>query len=236
VKPGDTNKADKTKATLTDKIAFELNDQLAKHVNAKRLWRVGLHLDDWHRESLNLYIKSKTEEGIGATLAIQNFCNEFDIELDIDVSFETLYKDWQRFAKRKTNKNTAFFRRKKSVFVLKNGEKMTKHLRVKNLFSDSELDGIIEKYVADNPAEFKTIRQLPRKKLLSQLSLYVYRAIGDRTPQYICSKFKLRRTFFDKDTNRKKTVADDRSLRYAVRSFSIYLKTAPPIVLPDATA
>jgi hypothetical protein len=232
VKPGDSNKVEKTLSLLTDSIEFLLNDQLAKHISAKRLWRVGLHLDSYHRDLLNSYIEGKVEQGVGITKAIFSFCDKYGVELDIDIAFDALYKDYQRYAEEKIEKKPAFFRRKSCNAVLKNGEKTTKRQVFKSIFTDAMLDAIIQNYTDAHTSLFSTNRRQPRKKLQTQLSLYVYRTIGNRTPQYCCQKFQLRTSVIDKVLKKKKWVCDERKLRYAVRSFNIFLKTAPPIVLP----
>jgi hypothetical protein len=237
IKPGDENKVEKTLATLTENIAFELTPQVARQVNRKR-WRVGLHLNNFYRTKLNEYIAAKTEEGIAATTALASWCATHGVEIDIDISFDALYKDWQRFCEEKTEKNDAFFRRQKHKFVHQIGEKTTRYLKQIALFSDTELDTIITQYADTHPALFKTVRGDSRKKLTRQLSLYVYRVVGNRSPAYICRKFGLMRLYKIKTAKKhggSTTRVDyDNNLRYAVRSFKIFLKTAPPIVLPTA--
>lgn len=238
VKPGDESKVEKTLATLTDTINFELTPIVARHVNKKK-WRVGLHLDDYYREKLNEYVCAKTEEGINATVAIARWCADRDIEIDVDISFDALYKDWQRYCQeqnqKKQQKNTAFFPRHNRTSVRTIGEKMTRILRHSTLFNDAALDAIIEAYMSQNAPYFKTLRGQPRKKLERQLQLYIYRVIGNHTPQYICKKFGLTRQYkLQSKTHNgvRRRIDYDDNLRYAVRSFKIFLKTAPPIVLP----
>ena len=236
VKPGDTAKFDKPKATLTSHIDVLLNDNLAKHINAKRLWRVGLHLDNCHRSELNKYVESKVEEGIGATTAIYQFCEDHDIDVDVDINFETLYKDWQRHISAKNKNNSAFFRRQKQTFVRRVGEKSAKKRASNKLFTDIELDAMAAFYVSQNFELFQTTRGLQRTKLQQQLELYVYRVIGNRTPQYVCKKFGLTKAYLiaRKETPQYKPRTDyTNQVRYAVRAFKIFLKTAPSIVLPE---
>jgi hypothetical protein len=238
VKPGDESKVEKTLATLTHSLDFELTPIVARHVNKKK-WRVGLHLDDYYREKLNEYVCSKTEEGISATVAIARWCAERDIEIDVDISFDALYKDWQRYCQEQNQKkeqnNPAFFPRHNRTSVRTIGGKMTRVLRHISLYSDADLDAIIEGYINQNPEYFRTLRGQPRKKLHSQLQLYIYRVVGNHTPKYICKKFGLTRNY-KRQRNTPKGVSQhidyDDNLRYAVRSFKIFLKTAPPIVLP----
>lgn len=242
IKPGDANKIDKTKTTLTTQVEFVLNSNLAKHINTNRLWRIGLHLHDWHREKLNDYIESKVEEGINATTAIHQYCEDHDIELDVDINFEALYKDWQRFISKKNAKNMSFFHRQKQKSVHRVGEKMT----IKTLFTDTELDTLVANYTTAHAHLFSTLRGAPRKKLHRQLELYVYRKIGNRTPQYICKKFGLTESYLLKRkstipptpkgslpkpiASKPRRVDYDSKLRYAVRQFAIFLNTAPPII------
>lgn len=236
VKPGDSTKFDKPKAALTSNVKIELNANLAKHINAKRIWRVGLHLDNCHRSELNKYVESKVEEGIGATTAIYQFCEDHDIDIDVDINFETLYKDWQRFISAENKNNSAFFHLKKQTFVRRSSENSAKKSTHSKLFTDTELDAMIAFYTSQNFELFQTTRGGDRKKLQQQLELYVYRVIGNRTPQYICRKFNLTKTHLITKRTKKgvETYKGYTSqLYYAVRSFKIFLKTAPPIVLPE---
>ena len=241
IKPGDTNKISKTKVTLTTQVEFVLNDNLSKHINTHRLWRVGLYLDDWHREKLNDYVESKVEEGMNATTAIYQYCEDNDIELDVDINFETLYTDWQRFISKKNENNVSFFHRQKRTFVHRVGEKKTR----KPLFTDAELDAIILNYATTHASLFHSPRGVMFKKLHQQLELYVYRRIGNRTPQYICKKFGLTKSYLlrrkaapTKGAKTKPTKPTksrrldyDSKLRYSVRQFTLFLTTAPPILI-----
>jgi hypothetical protein len=242
VKAGDENKVEKTLATLTDSILIQLTPIVAKQVNRRR-WRVGLHLEDYYRTKLNEYIQTRAEAAkskdpeLGISASIKTWCEKYDIELDVDINYDALYKDYQRFREEKLEKNQGFFVRQKRNFVRRVGQNSPTLLRGVHLFSDSQLDAIIAHYATQNAPLFKTTDGTARKKLHFQLSLYVYRIIGNRPPQYICQKFNLQRSYLLPRKNQPHLhprTDFDRRLRYAVRAFKIFLHTAPPIELPHA--
>ena len=220
-KAGDDNKLDKVLSTLTLTASFDVSNTVAKSLN-KRAWRVGLAIDDYLRNDLNKYTFALAPDGQGATVAIQKWCTLHGIEIDHHINFDTLYKSWQRYFAEKT----AFFRRQKQNFVRKNREKKQQKIQ----FTDSELDAIIAAYQSENPTYFLTQKGRTRKKLSFQLRMYVYRVVGSRTPQYIAKKFKL--NIIRKKRNKHTVIEYDARIRYSVRAFAIFLKSAPAIVLP----
>jgi hypothetical protein len=220
-KAGDDNKLDKVIASLTNSTAFEVSNTIAKSMQSMN-WRIGLAIDDYFRNDLNKFVFTKTTEGQGATAAIQMWCTENGVDIDIDINFDTLYRDWQRYSKEKTT----FFRQKKSEFVRKSGEK--KQTRI--AFTDKELEAIIEQYMTDNPTYFLTNKGKPRKKLAFQLKIYIYRIVGKRSVDYVAKKFKLR--ILRQKCNGNIKIEYDARIRYSVRTFRIFLKSAPAIVLP----
>ena len=243
-KPGDYAKIEKTRATLTTKIELDLTPLIARQVG-KRPHRVGLRLEDFYREKLNEYVAAKTEGTVSATVAIAQWCAAHDVEIDVDISFDALYKDWQRYKLEKNEKNMQNIHRQKSRIVRRGGEKTARFSSLLQLFSDAELDAVIVHYADTNSVYFLTTRGVALRKLKRQLQLYVYRCIGNRTPQYICQKFKIATYKYERKSKRPtakkqpvtpkpKTRIDYNSkISYPIRSFKIFLKTAPPIVLPD---
>ena len=235
VRPGDEAKVEKTLAALTTEITVILTENVARQVNRRR-WRIGLRLDDYYREKLNEYIETSAVHNVGATAAITEWCDDHDVELDTDIAFETVYKDWQRYQLAKSEKNTDIFRRKKRVFVRHFVEKSPTKLPQSRLFSDAELDAIIALYIAQNPTAFIGVKGRTMKKLCRQLEIYTYRIIGSHTPQYISRKFGLKNNRKCKRTTKtgvRQYLDFDPTIRYAVRQFKIFLKTAPPMVLPE---
>jgi hypothetical protein len=142
-KAGDSNKIEKTLAMLTDCIFIQLTPTVAKQVNSRR-WRVGLHLDAHFRNKLNEYIEEKESEGKGISNPIKTYCFKNGVELDVDINYETLYKDYQRFKEEKEKKSGAFFSLQQKKYVRLVGQKSAIFLKGIELFSDAQLDTIIE--------------------------------------------------------------------------------------------
>jgi hypothetical protein len=230
VKPSDPNKLQKPKEELTATLHFFLNDNLAKHIHRRR-WRIGLHLNDVHREKLNEYIETSVLHGSGIKKSIDTFCEKNKIDLETDITFDAVNKDYQRFVKEKTEKNTAIFPRKNTTSVRYFGEKTTPFLAGGNIYTDADLDALVQKYVTDNPTLFQTLRGDTRLKLQKQLEVYVYRTIGKRSPRYIANKFKFLKRYIllNKAKEGKKYTDFDSQIRYSVHAFKVFLKTAPPL-------
>ena len=234
VKPGNINKAEKTKALLTEPVEIVCNGYLVSYINSKKIWRAGLFVNDLHREELNNYISAKVEMGVGATRAIYDFCAKYNIEIDVDINFETLYKDWQRFERKKVQNSLPFLGRKSQTKTCIGGKKTYEKLIASWLYSDEELDAIINSYYIANQDFFFTLHGEPRKKLKQQLELYVYRIIGNRSVSSIGNKFNFRKKHYYVRTGTQIKRSDhDSKIRKNIFSFKMFLNTAPPLILPN---
>lgn len=199
--------ATKADEILTHTLTVDVSARLAKHINVESLYRIGMFLHRMHIKAMCRDCLKISNKDFFDTL--RQWLSERRITED-DYSFETAVKRFYRFRK----ENGDFFRRSKSTLVLQNGE-IISPLK-KHFMPSAQLDFLIEHYKNKYPNHFTSARGEPLKKMLQHLSIYVYRNIGNYTPQYTAQKFGV----------------SERVGRYCNRKFMIYLKRHPQLMPP----
>jgi hypothetical protein len=208
IRLGDDLKVTRLKSILTETVTFDLNTTYAAAI--KNVWRVGFHLHRYHREQLDNHVQSLVAVGHERKATIESWCNANNVEPDVDVNIDTLYRHSSRFFERQKQANISRFRKR---VVLQNG----KNKKVDSLYSDDELQGIATYYEETFHNYFLTTKKRKNTRLAQQLRVYVFRKVGGRPPQYISKLFAI----------------TQRTMRYQVSAFSNFLLTAPSLVLSD---
>ena len=220
----------KLDALLTESISIAINDNLAAYVHPN-IYHIGYYLNEIHREKLNETIWWEVRElhrqdcALEAKQVIECFCERYNIELDVAVNYDTLYRAWTRYkqdlekTRAEMEKNTSFFYKNRQQTIRQNCKKNSFQTRsIRPNLTDEQLDQIIMDYFTQHEATlFRTsFGNEPRKKLMTQLRIYVHHEVGQRPIAAIAKHFKLK----------------PRTVYYQVASFRNFLLTAPPLNLP----
>lgn len=186
---------------LSCRVHLSVHDNLADATH-RNVWHTGYYLNLWHRERLNEAIwwecRGLTHRNeqcrLQAKQVIETFCQQFGIELDVDINYGTLYKSWTRFRQcREQNlmnlRRCKFFDEKKTSKTEKKTRRVVRQKQRKKhsqdalkalSYLDSELDAIAQHYIEQNPKVFVTKRNKPRVRRKTQLRCFVFHKIGKR--------------------------------------------------------
>ena len=195
---------------LCQVISFRLQDWLALRIE-RNTYATGWILHRVYRRQLNEHIAKRADVMGGVLPAIYEFCDHYDIEVDVDISLDAITRSWRRY---NTSRKTGILEKKKRQVVRLNSTKTGKRKVVMLLpRTDEELDEIVQTYAATNAAYFINTDRKPYIKRMSQLRCWVYRNIGYRTGAYCATKFKMK----------------EKTVYRQTYSFTDLLQTLPPI-------
>jgi hypothetical protein len=199
---------------LTEHIELNLPPGIAEILRGIP-YRTGAKLKKFVRSVFLEYVYARHGLGQQALISIENFCDEHEVELDVDITYDALLQAWKRFFR---TKNRECFDRYRRQSVLLSGHSVLKKMRHVTPYSDDALRDIINTYLSENRLLFHHRQDERRpfiKKRRDQLKAYVWRVIGGRPAKTTAHRLKVH----------------ERQLRRHVASFKIFLATAPPVVL-----
>jgi|GEM_PF-4323739 len=182
--------------------------------------RIAYKLKKIARLYFHEYMMAQHQAGQQILIGVQNFCDEYDIALDVDISFDSLIKGWQRYF---LLKNCEIIVNNRLRSVLANSRKLTRYRRNMRPYTDVQLNTIIEDYIKQNKELFhyRNDNRFPfRKKLEHTLKSYVFFQIGGRKTKEIA---RLQKT-------------SPQSIYRQVESFKIFLATSPPLQIETQAA
>lgn len=204
---------------LTESLTFDIPENPLFSTHQVRL-RIGDHVNSYHRRELNQYIRKREAAGVQNVAAVDEFCKAHNIDLDIDITFDAVIRDYRR--KKSNNfieKNTDFFATKYIVTGRQKWNTFKIEIPDFSMLSDSELDSIIDSYITNNISIFQRKKDKRDLKLMKvKLIAFVYRYCAKRATKKCLEKVNAQnvnyRTFW----------------RYA-NSFKEYYPTLPPLTV-----
>lgn len=212
-----------TQHLLTDIVTIEVQDGMAQQINRNRLY-LGYFLNELHREELyktlwktpHLLHGSGIEKEPEVKKLIESWCSFHNIELDVDINYDTIRRGLTRYVAKKTE----IYQKQAYNNPSRVHEKHPKKYRygveqLPKLYTHDELNRIADAYIRENTGLFKfKTTQAPHQNRMEELKIYIYYYIGGYTTQYIAKILK-------------KNVEFCRKKR---RHFCLRLRTFPPIL------
>lgn len=175
---GQLRKYAKARRTLTEWIHFEVGASVMRQVG-KDVYAIGLYLDKSLKRELCKNVEARAQSATEKVTSIRDFFQYHRIEED-DYSQEAAIKRVQRHYLRKSAAKTA-------MISLHGGGQSLRFWQ----YDDKELEIIYQTYRCQYPIYFFTTKQTERLKLPQQCRMWIWKHIGNRTPQYIAQKFKV---------------------------------------------
>lgn len=207
------NHAKKTEFTCT--LSVDLPPSVARSIDTNNFVAVAYYLEKTVRQSMCKWVLENIQNrDIEIKDSLEHWLRTRQISED-DYSIETAIKCFQRYRKKINAKNDDFFHRFNTETVLQNGKK--KRRKKAEKFSFTELDDLAGIYKNHYAPYFTSARKVELKKLVSQLHIYIYRKVGNRSPQYLATHYNM----------------SERTLRYAKHAFTIFLRRHPRLKHPE---